>query len=77
MELCCRGSVAEAPLLRAGAPAVCNASTEVGGTEPARLTELATEPRLSLHPSSQENHEKKIVIKQEEAEKERHKVTTL
>lgn len=45
---CCRGSVAEARLLRA--PAVCNASTVVGGTRLARLTDLTTEPRLSLPP---------------------------
>lgn len=43
-------SVAEAPLLRAGAPAVCNASTVVGGARLARLTALTTEPRLSLPP---------------------------
>lgn len=43
-------SVAEAPLLRAGAPAVCNASTVVGGARLARLTDLTTEPRLSLPP---------------------------
>lgn len=46
-------SVAEAPLLRAGAPAVCNASTVVGGAKLARLTALTTEPRLSLPPPSE------------------------
>lgn len=71
-------SVAEAPLLSAGAPAVCNASTVVGGARLTRLTDLTTEPRpppLPASPLREGDHEKKMVIKPQEAEKRRNKVT--
>lgn len=74
-----RSSVAEAPLLSAAAPAVCDASAVVGGARPTSPAEPRTEPRLSLPPSSrplrEEEQERKMVIKARQAEEKTHNMT--
>jgi len=47
-----------------GVPAVCNASAEVGGAKPARLTDLTTGPRLVPPlPSRRKSVRKRMLVK--------------